>query len=115
MAQLDSGVRGRFSYGYTDDMLKQPEKPIDLVDVARVQRDWFNGGTDGMLSLGVALRGPENMAAEHRDTYVKEIETARKLGIPSHHSRGAAPRCRHEIAVDHQARTPTDCWGRTFS
>jgi len=36
-----------------------------------------------MLSLGVALRGPENMASEHRDIYVKEIETARKLGICS--------------------------------
>lgn len=80
LAQLDLGVRGRFSYGYAEG---QPaDTTMDLVDVARVRRDWFSGDNDGMLSLGVALRGPENMPLEHRAVYTREIETARKLSLP---------------------------------
>jgi cytosine/adenosine deaminase-related metal-dependent hydrolase len=79
LAHLDAGLRGRFSYGYREG--QSSDTTMDLVDVARVQRDWFQGGVDGMLSFGVALRGPENQPEEHRAVYRKEIETARKLGI----------------------------------
>ncbi len=80
LAQMDIGLRGRFSYGYAEG--QAADTTMDLVDVARVQQDWFTGQTGDMLTLGVALRGPENMPVEHRDIYVKEIEIARKLSLP---------------------------------
>ena len=79
-AQLDTGIRGRFSYGYAEG---QPnDTTMDLVDIARVQREWFSGKDQDLLTLGVALRGPENQPPESRAVYVKEVETARKLSIP---------------------------------
>jgi 5-methylthioadenosine/S-adenosylhomocysteine deaminase len=79
LAHLDTGLRGRFSYGYAEG---QPvDKTMDLVDAARVQKDWFSGHANDLLSFGVALRGPESQPDEHRPIYRKEIETARKLGI----------------------------------
>ena len=74
-AHRDLGSRALFSYGYSRKTGANQTLPLD--DVARVQKQWFNGG-DGLLTLGIASRGPENNTV---DICQKEWETARKLGI----------------------------------
>jgi cytosine/adenosine deaminase-related metal-dependent hydrolase len=74
-AHRDLGGRALFSYGYSRKTGANQTLPLD--DVARVQKQWFNGG-DGLLTLGIASRGPENNTV---DICQKEWDTARKLGI----------------------------------
>ena len=59
------GARAQFSYGYSRKTAPDATLPLD--DVARVQKQYFNGGnrsSDGMLTLGIASRGPENNSLE---------------------------------------------------
>lgn len=79
LAHLETGLRGRFSYGWAEG---QPDQQtMNLDDLARVQQEWFNGSN--LLTLGVALRGPEGpRPADRRDAYLREFETARRLGVP---------------------------------
>jgi 5-methylthioadenosine/S-adenosylhomocysteine deaminase len=69
------GSRARFGYGYSRNTGSDETLPLD--DVARVQKQWFGAG-DGLLTLGIASRGPENNTLE---ICRKEWDTARKLGI----------------------------------
>lgn len=71
------GERARFSYGYSRNTKANETLPID--DVARVHRQYFSGQTDGLLTLGIASRGPENNTLE---ICQKEWAFARSLGIP---------------------------------
>jgi len=78
-AMAESGIGGRYSYGWPDPT---PDAEVmRLLDAERVRRDWF--GTESPFSdkvdLGMAVRGP--MYTE-RDVYQTEIEAARDLGIP---------------------------------
>jgi cytosine/adenosine deaminase-related metal-dependent hydrolase len=70
------GGRARFGYGYSRNTGADETLPLD--DVARVQREWFSGG-DGLLTLGIASRGPESNTL---DICRREWDTARRLGIP---------------------------------
>jgi cytosine/adenosine deaminase-related metal-dependent hydrolase len=76
-AQLDSGLRGRFSYGPRDQC--PPGEPMDLADVRRVASEWTPDRTDGRVSLGVAVRGPYRTGP---DVYDREWQTARALALP---------------------------------
>ncbi len=69
------GGRARFAYGYSRNTKADETLPLD--DVARVQRQYF-GGPPGLLTLGIASRGPEFNTIE---ICRSEWETARKLGI----------------------------------
>jgi len=71
------GGRARFSYGYSRNTKANETLPID--DVARVHKQYFTGQTDGLLTLGIASRGPENNTL---DICRKEWAFARNLGIP---------------------------------
>ncbi len=78
------GARAQFSYGYSRKTAPDATLPLD--DVARVQKQYFNGGnrsSDGMLTLGIASRGPENNSLE---ICQKEWAFARahKIRITSH-------------------------------
>jgi 5-methylthioadenosine/S-adenosylhomocysteine deaminase len=78
------GARARFSYGYSRKTA--PEDTLPLTDVERVQKQYFNGGnitSDGLLTLGIACRGPENNSLE---ICQKEWDFARshKIHITSH-------------------------------
>lgn len=84
------GARARFSYGYSRKTPPNATLPLD--DVARVQKQWFGGGnttSDGLLTLGIASRGPENNSLE---ICQKEwaFARARKLPITSHMGTDAA-------------------------
>ncbi|HET9149247.1 MAG TPA: amidohydrolase family protein [Alphaproteobacteria bacterium] len=78
------GARARFSYGYSRKTAPNTTLPLD--DVARVQKQYFNGSntsSDGLLTLGIAARGPENNSIE---ICQKEwvFARARKLAITTH-------------------------------
>ena len=80
-ALAESGLRGRFSYGYPAGHAN--ERPMDLAGLARLHRDWDSCG--GRLSLGMAWRGPGGSNPAMRvppAVYRQEIEAARVLGIP---------------------------------
>jgi cytosine/adenosine deaminase-related metal-dependent hydrolase len=76
-AQLDAGLRGRFSYGPRDST--PPAEPMDLDDLRRLTERWPTDRLDGLLDFGVALRGPYRTPAR---IYRSEWATARELGMP---------------------------------
>jgi cytosine/adenosine deaminase-related metal-dependent hydrolase len=76
-AHREIGGRARFSYGYSRNT--GPNEALPLADVARVHREYFSGPGDGLLTLGIATRGPENNSV---DICRQEWEAARALGIP---------------------------------
>ncbi|MFF5213238.1 amidohydrolase family protein [Streptosporangium sp. NPDC000396] len=76
-AHLDSGLRGRFSYGHPDSAA--PENTNDLDDLVALRARWPSDRLDGRLDFGVALRGPYRTPPE---VYEREWETARSLGLP---------------------------------
>jgi 5-methylthioadenosine/S-adenosylhomocysteine deaminase len=83
-AMLESGVRGRFSYG--------PAGPgsgsVDMADVARVQRQWLPGNPQ--LTLGVNLNKPTSTATV--ESYAAQVAAARRIGVPvSAHFANPAP------------------------
>lgn len=75
LALQQSGIRARFGYGYPQGLPR--DQPVDLDDLRRVQKQWFSGGGDGLLTLGYAARGTRYPGA-----YPGEWEVARKMGIP---------------------------------
>lgn len=75
-AQLDAGVRGRFSFGPRDS--SDPESTMDVTQLDSMLRRWQNG-TDGLLHFGVALRGPYRTPAT---VYRKEWHEARERALP---------------------------------
>jgi cytosine/adenosine deaminase-related metal-dependent hydrolase len=56
------GARARFSYGYSRKT--PPDATLPLSDVERVQKQWFSGAKDSLITLGIAARGPENNSIE---------------------------------------------------
>ena len=82
-ALRDAGIRARFSYGTPQGGLSR-DQTMDLVYLARVQREWFTEPSDGLLTLGMASRslsdsprGAVSIPTLHRDW-----DGARKLGLP---------------------------------
>ncbi|MGW4474885.1 amidohydrolase family protein [Nonomuraea sp. NPDC004354] len=76
-AHLDSGLRGRFSYGPPDSA--PSDRTNDLDDLAKLRERWTSDHLDGRLDFGVALRGPYRTPPE---VYEREWKTARALGLP---------------------------------
>jgi cytosine/adenosine deaminase-related metal-dependent hydrolase len=76
-AQLDAGVRGRFSYGPRDST--PADEPMDLADLRAFVERWPAARRDGLLDFGVALRGPYRTPQE---IYRREWADARELGLP---------------------------------
>lgn len=75
-----SGLRGRFSYGAPQGLAA--DQPIDLDDLARVQREWFDSGRADLLQLGLAGRPPVGTGAAELERWRTEYRTARGLGLP---------------------------------
>jgi cytosine/adenosine deaminase-related metal-dependent hydrolase len=76
-AQLDSGLRGRFSYGPPDS--SAPESANDLHDIALLSERWPPERLDGRLSFGIAVRGPYRTPQEVCEA---EWGLARHLRLP---------------------------------
>jgi cytosine/adenosine deaminase-related metal-dependent hydrolase len=77
LAQLDMGIRGRFSYGCPDNFAA--DKLMDLADLKRFRAQWTPAATDRRVTLGVALRGPFRTGP---DIYRQEWGAARNAGLP---------------------------------
>lgn len=79
-AMKDTGVRGRFSYGWGQEL--PLTSPMNVADLGRVQRQW--GQDKKSLTIGAALRSPTPGArgAIPLDVLKEEITGIRKLGLP---------------------------------
>jgi 5-methylthioadenosine/S-adenosylhomocysteine deaminase len=92
-ALCESGLRARFSYGWMQG--HKNEETIDLADLERLKRDWSKYSNDGLIHLGMAWRGQggNNPAtAVPAEIYTKEVEAARRLGLPiTVHASGSRP------------------------
>jgi 5-methylthioadenosine/S-adenosylhomocysteine deaminase len=78
-----AGLRARFSYGYP--AAHRNDQPMDLAGLRRLHADWGGRAAGGLLSLGMACRGPGGSdPAMHvpAGVYRPEFDTARELGIP---------------------------------
>jgi 5-methylthioadenosine/S-adenosylhomocysteine deaminase len=53
----DTGIRARFSYGFSRNLQTKPEQTADFDDIARVKREWFGASDDGLTTMGFASRG----------------------------------------------------------
>lgn len=76
-AQLDSGLRGRFSYGPPDS--SEPRTPNDLRDITLLTERWPPERLDGRLGFGIAVRGPYRTPPKVCEA---EWGLARELGLP---------------------------------
>ena len=75
------GIRARFSYGTGQG--HPATAPMNLADLARVQRQWASG--DGMLGIGACLRTPGlpgQRGSIPVELFRTEMEAIRKLGLP---------------------------------
>jgi len=80
-ALIDSGIRGRFGYGYPNGQAMSGT--IDFADVERLRASWPKYSHDGLLSLGIAWRGLRWGAfARPKDLAQSEFERAHRLGLP---------------------------------
>jgi 5-methylthioadenosine/S-adenosylhomocysteine deaminase len=77
LAQLDMGIRGRFSYGCPDNFT--PHRLMDLADLERFRTQWVPQATDHLVTLGIAVRGPFRTPPE---IYMREWDAARNAGLP---------------------------------
>ena len=77
LAQLDMGVRARFSYGCPDNFTR--DKLMDVTDLERFRSYWTPQTADNRLTLGVALRGPFRTEP---GIYRREWDAARTAGLP---------------------------------
>jgi len=77
LAQLDMGIRGRFSYGCPDNFA--PHRLMDLDDLERFRAQWVPQATDHRVTLGIAVRGPFRTGPE---IYQREWDAARNARLP---------------------------------
>jgi 5-methylthioadenosine/S-adenosylhomocysteine deaminase len=76
----DIGIRARFSYGTGQG--HPADKTMDLIDLARVQKQWT--AADGMLHIGACLRTPGLPGARGSisvELFRTEFDAVRKLGL----------------------------------
>jgi cytosine/adenosine deaminase-related metal-dependent hydrolase len=85
-AHRQSGGRARYSYGYSRKTGSNEMLPLE--DIRAFHAKWFKGTGDGLLSFGIATRGPSNNTIE---MCVEEMRFARALGIPLTTHVGIAP------------------------
>ncbi|MDB5912296.1 MAG: cytosine deaminase [Ramlibacter sp.] len=72
-AMLETGIRGRFSYGPAGGRTGR----VNMADVARLQATWR---TNPRLTIGVNLENPPPTGPI--DTFIREVTEARRLGAP---------------------------------
>lgn len=79
-AHLETRVRARYAYGHPDGL--PVDQPLDFTDVDRVHAEWFGTSSafEGLVHLGVNLRGPD--LGEY-GVFVTEMEDVRSRGLPA--------------------------------
>ena len=82
-ALADAGLRARFSCGYP--AAHPNDQVMDLAGLRRLHAEWDGRAAPGLLSLGMACRGPGGSdPAMHvpAAVYRPEFDTAGELGLP---------------------------------
>ena len=83
-ALAQAGLRARYSYGYSAG--HPNDQAMDLAGLRALHQDWPAGpGASGLLTLGVACRGPGGSNPAMRvppGVYQQEMAAARELGLP---------------------------------
>jgi 5-methylthioadenosine/S-adenosylhomocysteine deaminase len=74
----ESGIRGYFLYGGPGPKSDEPNPPHPI-DARRMRDEHFPDGVNGLLRLGMALRGPCFTSAERN---AQDFAFARELGLP---------------------------------
>ena len=87
-AHRDGLLRARFSYGHVDQMSR--DVPMDFTDVDRVRQQYFSAGSafDGLVHLGVAVRGLSQSA---EPAFFADMDAAVRRGLPIAIHAGQAP------------------------
>jgi cytosine/adenosine deaminase-related metal-dependent hydrolase len=76
-AHSDAGLRTRFFYSYYEGL--DDARVMNLDDVARMKREWFDAGRAPLASLGVGLRNP---ATYPELDWRREWEFGQETGLP---------------------------------
>ena len=95
-AMLESGIRGRYCYGWPDPTPR--EKPTNFNDIKRVASQWFGTGGPfrGRVDLGMAMRG---FRLANDDVVAAEFQFAREMGLSTILHTGATKRAGQSVAA----------------
>jgi 5-methylthioadenosine/S-adenosylhomocysteine deaminase len=87
-AHRDGLLRARFSYGHVDQMPR--DVPMDMADVDRVRQQYFAGGTafDGLVHLGVCVRG---LSQSTEPAFLADMDAVVSRGLPVAIHAGQSP------------------------
>ena len=87
-AHRDGLLRARFSYGHVDQMPR--DAPMDFSDVDRVRQQYFAGGTafDGLVHLGVCVRG---LSQSDEPAFFADMDAVMARGLPVAIHAGQSP------------------------
>ena len=78
-ALQDAGIRAVFAYGNSNAGFQLPNSiRLDAVDARRVRDRYFSSG-DNLVTMALALRGPDYSG---QDVWLDDFKTARNLGLP---------------------------------
>jgi 5-methylthioadenosine/S-adenosylhomocysteine deaminase len=96
---LESGIRGRYSYGWSDPTPRT--QTTNFEDLKRVRTEWFGASSPfrGRVDMGMAIRGPVHSEPQVIDA---EFKMARDLGLPTILHTGATKRRALSVARLHQ-------------
>ncbi|SFR29544.1 Cytosine/adenosine deaminase [Lentzea waywayandensis] len=99
-AHRDGLLRARFSYGHVDQMPR--DLPMDMTDVDRVRQQYFAGGTafDGLVHLGVCVRG---LSQSTEPAFFADMDAVLARGLPVAIHAGQSPP-RTVDAADYERR-----------
>ena len=88
-AHRDAGVRARYAYGHRDGL--PADEVLDFADIDRVRDEWFGSTSpfDGLVHLGINLRGPDLGSVAAFDAEVAEARD-RELPVAIHTVQGGS-------------------------
>jgi cytosine/adenosine deaminase-related metal-dependent hydrolase len=95
-AMLESGIRGRYCYGWADPTPR--DKPTNFNDIRRVASQWFGSSSPfrGRVDLGMAMRG---FRLANDDVVAAEFQFAKETGLPTIIHTGATKRVGQSVAA----------------
>lgn len=98
-AQLASGVRGRFSYGYPQAL--KPDEVMDLEGFADLRKQHDARSGNGLIKIGMSVRGPDRSA---ENVWRTEWAAARASKVPltTHVASDRAAAAKGSIAILHR-------------
>lgn len=79
-ALKEVGIRAQWSFGQAIDL--PLTETIRLDDLEAMHRSWPQYANSGLINLGMAWRGLFRQGAVPPHIYTRELETARRLGLP---------------------------------